>query len=177
MPETNALSDLLASTSTSTSRSRTTVFVMTGASIIAFAAAWKAMPFSWHRARVKSAAAAVDYLRQHQPPKKFKDLDERARARLCAIDVRDEESWQNHLKVGKSVAEARGFVDERHARAYLNALEANSIDTVSLVHIPIFGFTFDVNDLGMIAGIGFVVLLITLRLALSREVQNLRVVF
>ncbi len=59
----------------------------------------------------------------------------------------------------------------------MNALEQSRIESVNVLHIPIFGITFDVNDLGIIAGIGFVVLLITLRLALSRELQNLRIAF
>ena len=176
-PDDRFLYDLLSAASASTSRSRATVFILTGASIIAFAAAWKAMPFSWQRARVRSATAALDYLTQKQCPTAFKDLDKRIQGRLATIGVIDEVSWCNHLKVGQQLAEARGFFDDKHARAYLNVLEKNSIETVASVHLPIFGVTFDVNDLGMFGGIGFAVLLVTLRLTLNREVQNLRAVF
>jgi hypothetical protein len=86
-------------------------------------------------------------------------------------------SGRNILKTVKPSFSPKQFVDADHARAYLNSLEQARIESVNVLHIPIFGTTFDVNDLGIISGLAFVVLLFTLRLGLSRELQNLRSAF
>ena len=46
-----------------------------------------------------------------------------------------------------------------------------------VIRVPFFGFSFDVNDLGFIGGIGFVIILVCFRLCLSREIDNLRLSF
>lgn len=46
------------------------------------------------------------------------------------------------------------------------------MDRIASQNVPILGFTFDVNDLGKIATMTFVILLLVLLLALRRERQN-----
>jgi len=46
-----------------------------------------------------------------------------------------------------------------------------------LVHVPFFGVVIDVNDLGIIGGATFCILLLWLRSSLRRELGNLRLVF
>lgn len=45
------------------------------------------------------------------------------------------------------------------------------------IRVPFFGITFDVNDLGLIGGLGFAILLILFRLSLARELDNLTLLF
>jgi len=47
------------------------------------------------------------------------------------------------------------------------------VENVRLVRAPFFGIAFDVNDLGLIGGIGFIVILLLLRHSLSREIKSL----
>lgn len=47
------------------------------------------------------------------------------------------------------------------------------IESVRLVRAPFFGIAFDINDLGIIGGIGFIVILLLLRHSLSREIKSL----
>lgn len=187
------LVDFLAAANLSTSRSRAMVFIISIASIVAFAAAWKSMPFGWYDARLRRTLAAIDYLEwkenldaQHAskpwylalwPPPSAGSLDARQVRRREALGFTDESRWKEHLNEGKEVAAVRQYVDAQHARAYLNALDQLRIEGVDTVHIPIIGITFDINDLGMIAGIVFIVLLVTLRLALDRELHNVRIAF
>jgi hypothetical protein len=57
------------------------------------------------------------------------------------------------------------------------AVERAYVDNSLVVRVPFLGFTFDVNDLGLIGGIGFLVILACYRFFLSREVDNLRLSF
>ena len=196
------LTDILAAANVSTARSRAMVFVLIGAAMIAFAACWKAFPIGWFHQRVASTIAAIDYLDKQQldddlqankdwilrpfgvgeDPRYAYERQRQHRIETLEQDKHlskedREDLWNKHLEKGAANVKARGFVDAKHARAYLDALEQTRIEGVNVLHLPIFGITFDVNDLGIIAGISFIVLLITLRLALSRELQNLRIAF
>jgi hypothetical protein len=51
------------------------------------------------------------------------------------------------------------------------------VDTRFLVRVPFFGITFDINDLGMLAGIGLTTLLGLFRLSISNELENLKLSF
>ncbi len=51
------------------------------------------------------------------------------------------------------------------------------VDTRFLVRVPFFGITFDINDLGFLAGIGMVTLLGLFRLSISTELENLKLAF
>lgn len=47
------------------------------------------------------------------------------------------------------------------------------VENVRFVKAPFFGIAFDVNDLGLIGGIGLIIILLLLRHSLSREVKSL----
>jgi len=51
------------------------------------------------------------------------------------------------------------------------------VESTYTVEVPFFGITFDVNDLGLIGGISFIVILSLYRFCLTREVDNLRTSF
>ena len=48
------------------------------------------------------------------------------------------------------------------------------IDNAWVVRVPFFGFNFDINDIGFLGGVGFLVILTCLRFCLTREIDNLR---
>jgi hypothetical protein len=62
--------------------------------------------------------------------------------------------------------------NKRYAVLYAAALH-DYIDNAWTVHVPQFGFSFDINDLGSVAGAGFIVLLSMLLFSLKRELSNL----
>ncbi len=51
------------------------------------------------------------------------------------------------------------------------------VDNRFFVHVPFFGLNFDVNDLGMLAGVGLVSIMLLLRFSLRTELENLRLSF
>lgn len=58
-----------------------------------------------------------------------------------------------------------------------SAVEKAYVDASFSVRAPFLGFVFDVNDLGLVSGIGFLVILGCYRFFLSREIDNLRLSF
>jgi len=58
-------------------------------------------------------------------------------------------------------------------REFYSALVKTYVDTHYIVRVPVFGFTVDVNDLGMLGGIGFIVIMVVFRFCVSREVDNI----
>lgn len=71
----------------------------------------------------------------------------------------------------------RNFHDSGQAIRYAQSLDDMRNANVLLVRIPFFGIGFDVNDLGLLGGITFSVLLILFRFTLWREYNNLRLTF
>jgi hypothetical protein len=51
------------------------------------------------------------------------------------------------------------------------------IDNAMTVRVPFFGVAFDVNDLGLLGGLGFVTILMLLRFSLRTEIASLRIAF
>lgn len=51
------------------------------------------------------------------------------------------------------------------------------IDNAMTVRVPFFGVAFDVNDLGLMGGIGFLTILMLLRFSLRTEIASLRIAF
>jgi hypothetical protein len=80
------------------------------------------------------------------------------------------------LYSGKELDEARKLYRERFLNMYA-ALSRGYVENALSVRVPFFGITFDVNDLGIMGGISFLVILVWLRFCISREVDNLRLSF
>jgi hypothetical protein len=60
-------------------------------------------------------------------------------------------------------------------RMFYEALTRSYVENGLSVKVPLFGFSIDVNDLGLLGGIAFVVLLVMYRFSLSRELENLKI--
>jgi hypothetical protein len=50
-------------------------------------------------------------------------------------------------------------------------------DQILLVKVPFFDFSFDINDLGLLSGLSFAVILLLLKFGLRREIANLELIF
>jgi hypothetical protein len=49
------------------------------------------------------------------------------------------------------------------------------VENVRFIKAPFFGVAFDVNDLGVVGGVGLIITLLLMRYSLSREIKNLNV--
>jgi hypothetical protein len=72
-------------------------------------------------------------------------------------------------------------IDKKKLDTFILSLQTGAIDdyrrNVRLIPIPFFNLTVDVNDLGVMGGIGLIIILILMRYSLSREIKNLNVSF
>ena len=68
------------------------------------------------------------------------------------------------------------YYDYRY-KEFVGAMTHAYVDSAMLLRVPFFGIVVDVNDLGALGGITFIILLVWYRFALSREEDNLRLSF
>lgn len=71
---------------------------------------------------------------------------------------------------------AEGLYEQRYKDLY-SAVARAYVENSLVIRVPFFGFSFDVNDLGLLGGISFLVILGCFRFCISREVDNLRLSF
>jgi hypothetical protein len=62
---------------------------------------------------------------------------------------------------------------KKDQEVFYSALVNSYVNNTYTIRVPFFGITFDVNDLGLIGGISFIVLLLLFRFSLVRELDNL----
>jgi len=60
---------------------------------------------------------------------------------------------------------------------FYGSLVRSYVENAFVIRVPFFGFAIDANDLGLVGGVAFVVLLVMFRFCVSREVDNLRTSF
>lgn len=76
----------------------------------------------------------------------------------------------------ETVAEALLVRHDHYTALYSEMMHAY-VDSAFLVKVPFFGVTVDVNDLGLLGGIGITLVLAMCTLCLAREVENLDAAF
>ena len=87
-------------------------------------------------------------------------------------------------RVRKAADPASGYFEKKFPNIEPSALETTRdqfkdallkayVDNTYTIRVPFFAITFDVNDLSLLGGIAFLILLILFWLSLSRELDNL----
>jgi hypothetical protein len=78
-----------------------------------------------------------------------------------------------------SPEEVKRLKDLHHKRyeSLYAAYTRTYVENTFMIRVPFFGFTFDVNDLGILGGLALLILLTILRFCLSREINNLELSF
>lgn len=128
-------------------RTRWLTIVLAVASVIILIGIWNSLHWSWATERVKTAF----------------DLDPTHNEKM--FDV---------LRKG---SDHELFDKKQFLRDLQHSVMRGYIDNVRYVNIPVFGIAIDINDLGLIGGLGLVIILFLLRFSLSREIKNLNILF
>jgi len=152
------IQDFLDAATEAGKRCRTVTILLAVGSVLLFAGLLNSLQSHWMLQRLeKFQDINSDYVKHFlgAPPVASPDLN-----RNAANVSRPELSLYEHRYVAMNTALMRSFVD-------------NSL----VIKVPFFGFGFDVNDLGLLGGLAFVVLLSIYRFALSRELDNIRIGF
>lgn len=160
-------------------RSRSVVLVLVTASIISFAAARNSRSEGWMSQRLERARTALLFCGKdgNQPDFDNKEVLNQLKPQKPRLDP----------KAQTMVAErrknlAKSFYDLRYRSCSdltdaVKELEKSYIENSDLIHVPFFGLSFDINDLGLLSSVTFVVVLIWLRLCLESELDSVRVTF
>lgn len=149
----------------SSDRARAVMLVLVTASVLAFTTIWNSGG-GWLDQRIEVRHAALSFANtefkaddpRHTPAEK--DLYERASDFLKVT----------HLDPAKE--------DDREViKEQIKQYDRIRSDQFRVIRVPFFGVVFDMNDLGLFAGLSFAVGLLWLRFSLAREYRNLKLTF
>ncbi len=155
-------------------RVRRVVLVLLLACAIVFVAWLNELRDGWTVTRLKVARWSADvlncteYQREPDPTDKTKDYH------LACIRVEGLDASQS--------AAAQAYIERRNltvesVQAHIQALQDVVVKDVVFVRMPFIGIAADVNDLSVIAGLGFTVILLFLYFSVLREYANLTYLF
>lgn len=172
-------------------RGRWVLLVMQIASILIFIASWHEMNDGWSYSRVAVLKAAVWLLDCSND--KHIELEGTGTASELAKMRHDECHYiESNRKGCKRTAlqpfcpaelalareyVAAGLLTPGEVRKELETAHISNSDRIINVSVPFLGITFDVNDLGLLGGITFTLLLIWLAFSLKREAANIAITF
>lgn len=161
----------------SSMRARSVIFLLMIISVLTFIAWWNHYEHAWPRTRLRHAQLGVHFLCvQNENAAKIhgqksevdKDCDAARTAHYFTKDI--------DLAIGKAFVERMRF-NLPQARLHLQYLQQQYIAGVTKVTIPFLGLQTDVNDLGILSGLTFVILLYLFCFAVWREEQNVKEFF
>lgn len=149
----------------SSTRTRQILLLMIIASILVFSAYWNSRTGGWMNNRLDQAVKEVDYFRTKER-QTSEGLAKSIDSETPPVEERNRQAEKLSL---------RG--DQLRAEDRLNWLQKIRAEQVGQIQVPVIGISFDVNDLGMLGGFAFVVLLIWVNYSLWHHSTNLRLAF
>ena len=162
----NTISDFVEAAGTSSARSRWVFLIMIIFSIVVFTAFLNSRKGNWIGSRLKVVQYAVN---------NFADV----KALSEADDFREKDSHALHTPIERSAKflQIYNIQEREEAKLWLQGYIQSRQRHIQIVSVPILGLSFDVNDLGFLSGMAFVILLLMLRYSMSREYTNVKLVF
>jgi hypothetical protein len=145
--------DYVDATSDASSRTRSVTITMVIASVLIFGALINSLQHQWMLERLK----ALDSPQSDYAQKKIGPYP--VLGKFPSQQAYDDSVANYHERY-------KSFYDAV-AKAYVE----NSLST----KVPLFGFSIDANDLGMLGGIAFIAILVMYRFCITREVENIRI--
>lgn len=138
-------------------RTRYVLIIIIVASILAFISVWNSVQFSWINLRLEKASYALKYRAWD-----IKNKD--------SLKTPEERERYDDVRLFLS---ARELTDSASIGKLKDALYNLQINEIIHIRVPFFGIVFDINDLSLLGGFTFVVLLLWYRFSLLRERNNL----
>ncbi len=173
---TDYLNPFIEATIASAARFRRVLIVLIISSVLAFSAFWNAVEWSWLSSRIQlvrtaEAVMAVDEINQElgtlqAGPEKAQFLLNLRKEREEFLKGRDVDKARRWIKMA-------GFTASESLKRYAERLETTLQQRILVVNVPVLGIVLDVNDLGLLGGFSFVVILMWFRFSLWREYFNL----
>ena len=159
MPHAPELKEYIEAFTASSRRARYTLLIAIIASVLDFAAFWNSRQGSWVNQRLhltKIAFVACPFSWSDSVRKSLSPEDRDLFAQSYSFDT------------------VRHFHSCPQLGGVLKELETIQTEDVNLIRVPFFGIVFDVNDLGILGGLTFVIILLWFRFGLARELDNFK---
>jgi hypothetical protein len=201
--QTDHLKPFMEATIASSARFRRVLIVVIVSSVLAFSAFWNARPGSWlnsrfevtrtaHSVQAREETAAELARRERELKEITKTMTAETSAGDKAALLKDQFRLNEETqRLSQKLQELDTYLASRDVETAKQWITRNGITSsgqiemlseplvrartnhVVLIHIPFFGTAFDVNELGLIGGFTFVVVLMWFRFTLWREYYNL----
>lgn len=144
-------------------RTRAIYIIIVAFSVMSLAAFLNSSDMGWHRSRLRKVKLAYAYLTYLEALNKSPGTQPIPQPIPLTEKEKDE---------AKSYIELASLKTAEEAKMVLNNVEKQVADS-NVIQIPLFGLSFHINDLGFVSGVSLVMLLLLLKHALTREVENL----
>lgn len=173
--------ELLTSARRASRQSTRVLIVIQIFSILIAAMVWNSSKWNWTHSRIRNAQIAQFLVESKcADDHLWRDEDSDTKAQKMIACLRDREERALVYRDDDIKGAAEFLLDRRYGSTSLsdfrNRLEEFRFENVTTFPIPLSGVRVDVNGLGVVAGIGFVILLGWLYLSLKRERENLPIV-
>ncbi len=202
-PQIDHLKPFMDATIASAARFRRVLIVVIVSSVLAFSAFWNARLGSWLNSRFEITRTAHSLQEREETAAELarRQVELNEIPKLLMADpsianqsalVKDQRRLSEDIQqlskklqdlntylAGRDVETAKqwitrqGFTSSRQIAMLTEPLVRARTNHVVLFHVPFFGTAFDVNELGLIGGFTFVVVLMWFRFTLWREYYNL----
>jgi hypothetical protein len=154
------LKPYLDAVSESASRVRKLIFVIITASVLFFIPEWNEFPTNWGNSRIEIVRAGLKYWGWSPSVRQGLATDDPA-----ALDLFDR---------SQRYADLKGIESTNELTKELEMLQGQR---GYVIGIPAFDVVIQTNDIGIFSGFSFVVLLVMLRMSVSRALSNLKMTF
>lgn len=171
MEDAELLKQYTDATKESTDRTRRILLIMIVASILVATACWNSRTGGWVNSRLKMAKA-VDHILNPEHNKPQSEDDNASQVGNRVYPPGQEVLYRN----------AEGLIKESGRtpnQAHQGLLWAQKVRTeqLSQIQVPVLGISFDINDLGLLGGVTFIVLLMWVNYSLWHHSNNLELAF
>jgi hypothetical protein len=146
----------------SSNRTRYVLIIIIIASVLVFVSFWNSSNWSWFNNRLEKTQKCINY----------KVWEEEDSLKINCLLQKNKLIEYREVKLYSDIRNLDSL------SLHINKHELNKIkaEEINLTKIPFLGIILDVNDLSMIGGFSFVVMLLWLKFSLKREWLNLSII-
>jgi hypothetical protein len=158
-------------------RARVVLIVLITASVLTFVTTWNSSSESWLTERIDLDRNAMNLYAPADLPTEKTVSCESAGGLSSRIRLLPQDASGLSREDYEMAKERACFYDNSYLTAHLEQLLTLEAEKVYMVQVPFFGVAFDINDIGMFAGLTFSVVLLWFRFSLLRELNNIAIAF
>jgi hypothetical protein len=167
-PEESSVLQYVKAAASSSDRARTVIIVMVTTSVLVFVGFWNNSGGGWLDQRIELRR---DALRFFNEPGFDPEKD-------GSLTPEDQERYKRAKQfISNAKLNPRSPDDKEQLLDEIKELRKVRIEKIRLIQVPFFGAVFDMNDMGIFAGITFIIVLLWFRYSLSRQLSNFRLTF